>query len=362
MRRALGLAALVTVALAVTFAAQRPGSDSPLPLVENRGPRGLAVLHAWLLASGVEVQTVDSVETALPQGAGTVVLAAPSARELDEAAVARLRTFVEGGGTLVYLVPRQAPQPLLNAWLDVKSAPVAPLNDEPGVSDVGGSSAKVLRAHGAARGLRSVRLSADTTITVDSEDALEIVDNRGLWWRAIGRGEVWLSAGPDLAQNARLELADNAKFWAQLPAPIVFDETQHRAGGVALPINVLATVVQLLVLAALFIWARGVRLGPPRDATSQPAQSSMDYVRAMATLTRSAKLESELLPRLRVELRAAMQDRAAVPTTWAWPEAARETARRLTLPEAELLAAETTHDVVALSRCLARVEHASVGP
>ena len=75
-----------------------------------------------------------------------------------------------------------------------------------------------------------------------------------------------------------------------------------------------------------------------------------------------AKLEDELLPRLRVQLRAAMQERAAVPTTWAWPEAARETARRLTLPEAELLAAETTDDVVALSRCLARVEHASVGP
>ncbi len=42
MKRALLIAGLVVLSLAATFAAQKPGTDSPIPSVNNRGPRGVA--------------------------------------------------------------------------------------------------------------------------------------------------------------------------------------------------------------------------------------------------------------------------------------------------------------------------------
>jgi hypothetical protein len=72
-----------------------------------------------------------------------------------------------------------------------------------------------------------LRVSADKTLVVVDGEA--VTDRGVLWTRRIGEGRVWLSAGADLAENARLELADNARFWSQLPSPIAFDETHHRA-------------------------------------------------------------------------------------------------------------------------------------
>lgn len=293
-KRALLLAGLVVLALAATFAAQKPGSDSPIPSIDNRGPRGVAVLATWLSESG-RLSRLDPVAQPLPYN--TLVLAAPSAEEYSPEDVERFRAFVERGGTLVYLVPRQGPQAALNHWLGVTTGELAPLSDEPGVTDVGGSTVTV----SGVSGVHTLRVSADRTLVV--ADADPVAEHGVLWTRKIGDGRVWLSAGADLAENARLELADNARFWRQLPWPIAFDESHHRATR-TLPINFVATGLQVLFLAALFIWSRRWRLGPPRDAVVTQNVSTMNYVRALASLLRNAEVEPELVDALKRELRA----------------------------------------------------------
>lgn len=295
MKRWLGLGALVVLALAATFAAQRPGSDSPLATVENRGPRGVAVLATWLSESGREVRVTDGE---LPEGVQTVVLAAPSADEYSPEQLEPLRRFVEAGGTLVYLVPRQAPQAALNRWLGVSTGELAPLNDAPGVADVGGSTVTVTGVPG----VHTLRVSADRALHVEGGE--EAAEYGVLWTRQLGEGRVWLSAGADLAENARLELADNARFWSRLPSPLAFDERHQRVSR-ALPINFAATGLQLLVLAGLFIWARGRRLGPPRDELTNTSVSTMSYVHALANLLRKSHVEPELVAALKRELREA---------------------------------------------------------
>lgn len=336
MKRAIALGVALVAALAVTFAAQRPGSDSPVPLTTNQGPRGLAVLAAWLAERGADVRTLDEPLDALPADARTLVLAAPALAELDEAEVGLLDRFVQGGGTLVYLAPRGAPQPALNRWLGVLGGPTAPLNELPGVTDVGGSTVQVSRAAGALTGVTTLRISAERTVVLNAPDALEVAEHGALWWRKLGAGQVWVGAGADLAENARLELADNARFWRQLPTPIVFDELHHRARVSALPVNVTVTVLQLLFLAALFVWANAVRLGPPRDPLAPPGASTMDYVRAMASLTRNANVEAELVARLKLDFGKLLQE------------------RRLKLTDDELRDLENEHELLALSRRIAR--------
>lgn len=301
MKRWVLLSALLVLAMAATFAAQKPGADSPLPTVDNRGPRGLAVLATWLGESGREVRVIDGE---IPREVKTVVLAAPSADEFSEAEVEPLRRFVEAGGTLVYLVPRQAPQAALNRWLGVATGALAPLNDEPGVTDVGGSTVTV----SGVAGIHTLRVSAERTL--DVQDAVQVAEHGVLWTRELGDGRVWLSAGADLAENARLELADNARFWSRLPAPIAFNERHQRVSR-ALPINFAVTALQLLLLAGLFLWARGRRLGPPRDPLVTAHVSTMDYVRALANLLRNANVEPELIAALKRELSAAGVDASA---------------------------------------------------
>ncbi len=358
MKPWLALGALVLLALIVSFAAQQPGSDSPTPSTTNRGPRGLAVLFTWLRESGAQVSAHDAALNELPKETRTLVLAAPAGSELTQPDVDAVRAFVEAGGTLVYLVPRAAPQPLLNHWLGVHPGPLAPMNDEPGVIDVGGVTVKVLREGGAVTGVRALRLSAERMLSVTDPAALEVAEHGAMWWQPRGRGDVWLAAGADLAENARLELADNARFWSQLPQPLVFGEQHHHAT-VLVPANLLATALQLLFLAALFVWARGVRLGAPRAPLPPAGGATIDYVRAMASLMRNAGVEKELVESLKHQLRKTLHERFGVPASWPWKEAAAETARRLSLPEQEVFTLLDETDFVTLSRRIATIERAS---
>ena len=355
-RGPLALAALVALALAVGFAAQQPGADSPVPSVHNTGPRGLAVLAAWLGEANVVVH--DAPLTELPAGVRTVVLAVPAEAEVSPDEVARLRSFVEAGGTLVYLVPRNAAQPALNGWLDVRLGALAPLVSEPGLQDVGGTSVRVIFAGGLLAGAARLRLAADRTLAVTDEQAVAVTSDDAVWWRKLGGGEIWLAAGADLAENARLELADNALFWSHLAerGPILFDEYHHRRSTRPLPVNLAITALQLAFLAGLFMWARGPRLGPPRDAPPTLHRTSLEYVRAMAALTQRAGVEAELVEALRVSFRRRLQEELAIPQGWSVEAADAELARRQLIAPGELLAASRVSGFVALSRGLASLE------
>lgn len=355
---ALIIAGLVLLFVVASIAAQEPGSDSPYPSITNQGPRGLAVLATWLREAGASVVAHDAPLTELPADARVVVIAAPAAEELRQEEVAALQRFVEGGGTLVYLAPREAPQPAMNEWLQLAGGPIAPLVTEPGLEDVGGTSVTVTFSAGLLEGARRLRLSAERTLNVLDDRAVPVASDGAVWWLRLGAGEVWLAAGPDLAENARLELADNAIFWGHLASKgvIVFDEFHHHKGASMVPVNLLVTGLQLGFLAFLFLWARAVRLGPARDAPASWHRSSLEYVRAMAALTRNAGVEAELVVALKDEFRRFLRDRCGLPVEWRWEEVDAELARRGITQPGQLVRASTEPEFVTLSKTLATLE------
>ncbi len=357
-RAPLALAALIVLSMVASIASQQPGSDSPIPSITNNGPRGLGALATWLSEGGVKVIAHDAPLTQLPEETRVVVLAAPSGEELRDVEVEALERFVENGGTLIYLAPRHAPQPAINQWLGVRAGSVAPLVSEPGLEDVGGTSVKVTFAAGLLEGAKALRLSADRTLEVSDEHAVAVTSDGALWWSRRGTGEVWLSAGADLAENARLELADNALFWSHLAGrgPVVFDEYHHHRGATLVPLNLLVTGLQLGFLALLFVWARASRLGPARDEPTTWHRSSLEYVTAMAALTRNAGVEEELVVVLGADFRAMLRDRLGIPLAWSWAEADAELARRGLIEGGSLARASNETAFVRLSRLLAELE------
>lgn len=353
-------ALLLGVALAAGLAASPSPADSPVPSVTNRGPRGLAALFTWLGEAGVAVTAHDAPLTELPPGTATVVLPAPTGAEVSAAEVEALARFVEAGGALVYLVPRGAPQPALKRWLELRAGPAAPLSPL-GVEDVGGATAPVTLPGGALADVRALRLSAEATLQVSSDGAVPVAGFGALWWRPLGQGELWLSAGADLAENARLELLDNARFWGRLAArgPLVFDEYHHRAPRRAPPpLHLAVSALQALVVAALFAWVRGARLGPPREPPPSAHRAALESVQALAGLARDAKLEPELVQALHAELRRLLHQRLGLPVAWPWEELAREAARRGPVTAEAVLAAARETRLVPLTRQLATLERA----
>jgi hypothetical protein len=353
------LGALAALALAVGLLVRPSRAEQSLPSVENRGPRGLAVLAAWLEATGVDVRPGRAPLTELPADVRTVVLSAPSTTEVTEAELAALQRFVEAGGTLVALLPRDDAQVRLRRWLGAPPGDVLPMDDVPGVRDLGGATARVTVKAGPLAHASALRLSAEATLTLEREDAVPVTQPAALWWLPQGAGEVWAAAGPELAENARLELLDNAAFWAALGArgPMWIDERHHQPEAGALPpVQLLVTAIQVALVAALFALAFGARLGPPRPAARHPHREAAELVRAMASLTARARVEPELVAALRGGLRRTLADALGVAPALSWDEAARLTAQRAGVDAARVRAVETTEDFLALSRLIAELE------
>lgn len=350
---------LLALALGVGLAVGPSRTESELPSVENRGPRGLAVLSAWLGSTGVDVRVGDAPLTQLPPDVRTVVLPAPRAAEITDDEVHALERFVTSGGTLVALLPRGGRQPALRRWLAARTGDVAAMNDVPGVKDLGGTTAAVKLKAGPLAHTSALRLAAEAMVSVDHEDAVPVTEPPALWWWPLGKGEVWIAAGPDLAENARLELLGNADFWAALGArgPLWIDEWHHRPPPDAPPpLHFVVTALQGVLVALFFVTAAGTRLGPARGEPRRLHRSASEYVDAMAALTARARVEPELVEALRVRVRRTLHDALGVSTTLSWDEAARLTAQRSRLDAATVLALSTTQDFLAMSRLAAQVE------
>ncbi|MFT3709303.1 MAG: DUF4350 domain-containing protein [Archangium sp.] len=357
-RGQLAIGGLVLLALVVAALARQPGSDSPLPSITNSGPRGAAVLATWLRESGVDVVALDEPFAAFPPGLKTVVIAAPSQSELTSEETKVLQDFVQSGGTLVFLAPRDRLHPAIANWLELHSGEVAPLGDIKGIDDVGGTTVNVRFQGGATSDVHQLRISAERMIEVKHPSAVMVAEHSALWFVPIGSGEVWVGAGPDLIENARLELLDNARFWSAIASrgPIAFDEYHLLAHEMSAPRNLLASGLQLLVLAALFLWARAPRLGPVREEATTQHRSALEYVRAMATLTANAKVEGELITALKDDFRRRIEEELGIARTLPWPDAARELERRAQIPAAEVIAAAAETRFLPLSRALASLD------
>lgn len=302
MRRSWWLyALLLALALAAGLSTPTTAPDSPVPSVKNPGPRGTKLLRRWLEQTGRDVRVLD---TALEPGdARTLVLAAPIGHAVSKEELARIEQFVEADGTLVYLRPRRsAAQPSLDDWLKLETGP-APQRDAQATDLLGVSDPVTLLP-----GLKSLRILADDTIRSELPEALPVTKAGSLWWWPHGKGQVFIGAGADLAEASRLELDDNAAFWASLPQPIAFDEL-HQAPRAkpALTENLIAALVQLAFCGVAFLLVFAPRLGPPRPTPIEQHRSSLEYVRSMAALTAEARVEPELARELCARLQRVLE-------------------------------------------------------
>ncbi len=289
MKRAYWLyAALLAIALGAGLAGPETVPDSPIPSVLNAGPRGLKLLRRWLEETGRDVRVLDP-GFELPAN-GTLVLAAPTGHGVSKKEREAVEAFVSGGGTLVYLrARRSAAQPELDAWLRLETGPALSRDADP--EDLLGVSDEVTLVPG----LTKLRVLADDTVASALPGAVPLTKGKSLWWARLGRGEVFIGAGPELAQASRLELDDNAAFWASLPQPVIFDEL-HQAPKPTpdLSANLVAALVQLAFCGLAFVLAFGRRLGPPRPTLATRHRSTMEYVASLGALASSAGVEPEL--------------------------------------------------------------------
>ena len=345
---------LVTAALAVGLVTNQQRPQSTVPSVDNPGPQGLRALYLYLQESGapVSAHTQAFDVPGLPQGSGTLVVAAPTGRPVTESEAQALREWVRAGGTLVYLAPRDSKQRQapLDDWLQLTDGPLLAPSTEglpPEERDLTGTTAHVWVPTGAARGLKHLRVAADRALTVGHPDAVPLAGARGaavLWQVPEGSGEVYVLAGPDLAENRRLELLDNLRFWDALSArgPLAFDEYHHTLGPKPEPPSARGLWVfaaQALVVGLLYVAARGTRFGPPRPILEEKHRSALEYVRSLGWLARRSKVERELVPELARQLRRRMHERLGISPALPEDEAARALEQTCGLPASDYLAA-----------------------
>jgi hypothetical protein len=344
---------LVTLALAVGLSVNQTPPLSTVPSVENPGPQGLRALYLYLQESGAPVSASREAlgEAGPPSGIRTWVVAAPAGRPVTEDEAGALRKWVSGGGTLVYLVSRESKgrQPHLDDWLRVSTGPMLTPGSE-GLAehekDLTGTTARVWVPVGAARGLERFRVSLDRGLVVEQPEAVPLAGTRGaavMWRVPVDRGEVYVLAGGDLAENRRLELLDNLRFWDALAArgPIAFDEYHHGVGPRPEPPSARALwvfVAQGLVVGLLYAVSRGTRFGPPRPLVVEKHRSALEYVRSLGWLARRSKVERELVPELARQLRRRMHERLGIPLTLPEDEAARALEQTCGLPATDYLA------------------------
>jgi hypothetical protein len=350
---------LVTLALAVGLAVDQSPRHSVVPSVENAGPLGLKALYLYLRESGAPVTALREsfAEPGLSEDVRTVVVAAPVGRPVTEPEVEALKAWVRQGGTLVYLVSREAKarQPKLDAWLGISSGPLLPPGSvglSEGETDFTGTTARVWVPVGAARGLERFRVAMARGVTVSGPRAVPLAGEKGaavLWRVPEEAGEVYVLAGTDLAENQRLELLDNLRFWDALAArgPLAFDEYHHGADLAREPPSargVWVFAAQCLVVGLLYVAARGTRFGPPRPLLVEKHRSALEYVRSMGWLARRSKVERELVPELARQLRRRMHERLGILLTLPEDEAARALEQTCGIPASDYL--EAREDLV----------------
>jgi hypothetical protein len=349
LRTLLFFGILITVAAAMGLAAREAPPESTLPSVDNPGPLGLRALYLYLREGGAQVEAHRESLEALPAGVRTVVIAAPHARAASPVEVEALERFVRTGGTLVFLASREKNgQPALEQWLELKrhswlgaSARGLPQGEQ----DLGGTTVDVWLPAGAARGLSGFRVSLEQGITLGLPEAVPVAGSKGavaLWRLGLGRGEVYVAAGPDLAENRRLELLDNLRFWDALAArgPMVFDEFHHsEVPPPPLSRGLWVFALQCLSVGVLYIFARGTRLGAPRPQLPERHRSALEYAQSMGWLALRAKVERELLPEMARHLRQLMHERLGIPLALSEEEAARMLEQRSGIAPAQYLEA-----------------------
>ncbi len=331
-RRALTIAVLVLLAFGLSLWAEHAKQPaSTVPSIENPGPKGLKALATYLAERGHPVRAWSRRLTELPADVKVLVIAAPTARKIDPEEVEALGDFVTRGGTLVYL----ASAPSLAAPAAARCGARPPRGAERRSRSHRGGSVRLdghgHRVRGRARGRDLAPDQSRSSLRSEHPGALPVATSHGHPWalvRRSGSGEQWTFAGPDVAENRRIELLDNLRLWENLSArgPIAFDEWHHHPSPIAPMSNALYAVLAQGLLCAIAFALSRQRLGPAREIPFERQRSIREYLEAFAALTRRARIEPQLVGEELARLRLALHERAGIPISASAEEAARSDA------------------------------------
>ena len=371
MRRAvpwLFYGGLILAAFAIALATEAPKPLSRLPSVDNPAPEGLRALFLQLTESGLPVTASRSSFEQLPPVLTTLVVVAPEAREISAAEVTVLQRRVERGLELVYVLPSGDSQPMLSAWLNFSTGRwLIPSSElDANKEDPLGTNVEVWEPYGVFHGVKALRADAQRSIVTPDESWLPVAGLKKLpvaAWKRQGRGSVLVLSGSDLAENRRIGLGDNLALWRQLAAkgPLAFDEFHHvPAPSPGFPKALVAVLLQLVILAGVWIASRAIRFGPPRPALFERHRSTREYLEAMARLTRRAKVEPALVLKLKERLRRVILERVGLAITLSDAEVARELAIRKLAEEGPYLSLVAALETAGADRTVAARDFAGL--
>lgn len=348
---------LLALGLGLGLAARGDETISNVPRASNPGPRGIKVLITWLSELGADVRVETVPLTQLKTDVATVVMAAPSASWVDANELAALQTFVRQGGTLVLLTPRTGLRGPLRPFLQLRDAPAIP--PSPITDDPTGASIAVVHARGALSGIHTLRVSADPPVVVDRVDAISMTSPPAVFWFPLGRGHIYVAAGSDLAENARLPLEGNGQFWLNLAqnGPMWFDESHHQSktNDVA-SLNVWPTVLQFIWVGLVFVFAQGRRLGRLAPEPRATPPSTLDYVDAMASVTERARVGPQLIENTLRHVRRLLSERLSIPLSVTDHERIVQLTLALKMEPSQARALFLSNDFLVMSQALSHLE------
>lgn len=255
----------------------------------STGPDGVSLARGYLERRGARVTTLSRplVAGSLPFGA--VLFRIDPQPDRDSSAMLLTDAedaFVRAGGRLVLAVPGQA----------AKGAARKVLPLLPGVRELHAPEPRTLAA----------------AALVDAQPVFERDGAPSLARRALGAGEVWLLAEPELLLNRSLGEADHLALLAALAGagrPVVLDELVHGLRDETGVLELLrrwglapALLAGALALCAVF-WRGAVTVGPAADPDRDTRSDAVELIDSLAALYRRALSPGEALHLYRARLR-----------------------------------------------------------
>lgn len=309
-REVWGLVTMFAVFLIFVTYSQRVAQEATTPdtpSMYNPKGAGLKALQLLLERQGHRVSDLRDTWSSLSSADGLLLVVEPlsAERNISSADIRTLKSWVEAGGSVLYLLT--APE---RDWdpSDALFGDVAVMKAEP-------KSVRVSPASSAAPFMQEVNsIEIDTPVRLKSSQGSRytvlLKDDQGdiLLYRPLGKGQLVIGAATSLATNGGIRSADNALLMVNLvqglrseSRPVVrFDEYHHgvgaaRSGGAGesgildnFPSPLRLGLLHLIGLGLLLVYNNNRRFGKRKTLTPLDYRSSLDYVGALAKLYQRA--------------------------------------------------------------------------
>lgn len=320
----LGLLLLAGLLLVVSALGSQPAQPIPFDL-DSSAETGLRALNLWLQDLGYDVRRIGGMQFQLPADAA-LLFVYPNQLTYSEGEADALRTWVEGGRTLVIVGPHSEDAQLERVFgvrskpregfglVEQQVQPLVPEGESEYMTDWNVSS-EVLDLENAPA-VVPMLLAADGQVTAAVQE--------------VGKGVVWHLAPGNAFVNHGLAEQNHGQFLPPLlrrvPAgSVVAFDTYHQFG-VSRVGEQIVTLQDWLyrtpagwatffafVATSLFLVLHGRRLGPPvATKAERRRREAAEYVEAMASLSRRARLGKDVAQYQRQRLKRGVARRRPV--------------------------------------------------